>query len=332
MNSACDLCPRGCNVDRKHSPGFCGEGVSMRVARAALHFWEEPSISGTGGSGAVFFTGCNLKCIFCQNAAISEGSATTGGRTNAANTARMIGKEVSTAELADIFFSLKEKGAHNINLVTPTHFVPQIRETIILAKKQGFDLPIVYNSSAYESVETLRLLEGLIDVYLPDFKYMDAKKAKEYSHAQDYPEVAKAAVKEMFRQVGEPVFYDDKKDNDGMEATGAGLIMKGVIVRHLVLPLGVKNACDVIDYLAETYSESIYISVMSQYTPLAATPGALTDAQKARLAPYPELARRVTKREYERVIRHCCDLGLTNVYIQEGDVAKDSFIPIWDIS
>ncbi|MCR5685415.1 MAG: hypothetical protein K6G81_08350 [Lachnospiraceae bacterium] len=434
----------------------------MRIARAALHYWEEPCISGTKGSGAVFFTGCNLKCVYCQNAAISEGNAAYGnggdgsgygiddpichrymseekqeitdnnsesteereaagaGSGNAeeresAGAGSIIGhrpgKEVTPRQLVDIFFRLKGEGAHNINLVTPSHFVPQIRRAVILAKDEGFDLPFVYNSSAYESVETLKMLEGLIDVYLPDFKYMDVKKSAAYSHAPDYPEAAKAAIAEMFRQVGEPVFEPDSSpcaavprsmdngssfgngkntgeqevmkdmysagttfsgnvdngssfgngrntgeqevmkdmyyagttfsgnmDNgssfgngEGTYEQGSMLIKKGVIVRHLVLPLGVKNACDVIDYLAATYGDSIYISVMSQYTPLAEVPGALTETQKRHLTPFPELARRVTKREYERVIAHCCDLGLTNVYIQEGDVARESFIPAWDM-
>ena len=361
-NEYCNLCPRKCNADRAgiykntgSKTGFCGEGMNMRIARAALHFWEEPCISGTKGSGAVFFTGCNLKCVYCQNAAISEGvsgmdcsddtekvdqklsfdmsegkqgkgtysdTGKIGSKTGAS--AFRPGREVSPDELSDIFFRLKGEGANNINLVTPSHFVPQIREAILIAKEHGFDLPFVYNSSAYESVETLKTLEGLIDIYLPDLKYMDAKKAAAYSHAPDYPEVAKAAIAEMFRQVGEPVFAFDAEED-------RSLIEKGLIVRHLVLPLGVKNACDVIDYLASTYSDRIYISVMSQYTPLVETPGALTEAQKNRLAAFPELARRVTKREYERVIGHCCDLGLSNVYIQEGEAALDSFIPAWDM-
>ncbi|MBR3040295.1 MAG: 4Fe-4S cluster-binding domain-containing protein [Lachnospiraceae bacterium] len=296
--SQCNLCPRKCNIDRQNHAGFCGEGTTMRISRAALHFWEEPCISGTGGSGAIFFTGCNLKCIFCQNAAISENGP---------------GREISVKELCDIFFDLKNQGAHNINLVTPSHFVPGIRESILLAKEKGFDLPFVYNSSAYESVETLRTLEGLIDIYLPDFKYMDSGMAKNYSHAADYPEVAKIAVAEMVRQTGSFVFADS-------------LMKRGVIVRHLLLPLGVKNAVSVIDCLYDTYGDNIWLSLMSQYTPLYDS-GTLSSEQKKRLAPFPELHRKVTKREYNKLLNHCFDRNIQNVFIQEGDVALDSFIP-----
>ena len=303
--SICTLCPRECKTERPQShanaKGFCKEGSTMRISRAALHFWEEPCISGKSGSGAVFFTGCNLQCIFCQNAAISEDG---------------IGREVTPDELCQIFFDLKEQGAHNINLVTPSHFVPEIRRSILLAKEKGFDLPFVYNSSAYEKPETLRLLDGLIDIYLPDFKYMDGKMAADYSHASDYPEVAKAAIAEMIRQVGTPLFDEE-----------SGLMIKGVIVRHLLLPLGVNNACSVIEYLHQTYGDRIYLSVMNQYTPLFNVPGALSDKQKKRLADFPVLHRKVTKREYDKVIRFCLDRDMSQVFIQEGDVASESFIP-----
>lgn len=303
--SVCTLCPRECKIERPASysdaKGFCTEGSTMRISRAALHFWEEPCISGKCGSGAVFFTGCNLKCIFCQNAAISEDG---------------IGREVSPEELCDIFFDLKEQGAHNINLVTPSHFVPEIRKSILLAKQKGFDLPFVYNSSAYEKVETLRMLDGLIDIYLPDFKYMDSKMAADYSHAPDYPEVAKAAIAEMVRQIGSPVFDEN-----------SSLMRKGVIVRHLLLPLGVNNALSVIGYLNQTYKDRIYLSVMNQYTPLYDVPGALSKRQKKRLAGFPVLHRKVTKREYRKVIQFCLDCEMSQVFIQEGDVADESFIP-----
>jgi len=271
----------------------------MRIARAALHYWEEPCISGESGSGAVFFTGCNLKCIYCQNAAISDGGE---------------GRIVTTDELCQIFFDLKLKGANNINLVTPTHFVKQIKEAILMAKDKGFDLPFVYNTSGYEKAESLKMLEGLIDIYLPDFKYIDVTKAKNYSNAPDYPEVAKKAIKEMFRQVGKCEIGDD------------GLIKKGVIVRHLVLPLGVHNAKDVIDYLYETYKDDIYVSVMNQYTPLYDS-DVLSQAQRKRLETYPELHRKTTKREYNKVVDYCIEKGMTNVFIQEGETAKESFIP-----
>lgn len=326
----CTQCPRKCNIDRNTSHGFCGEGDKMRISRAALHYWEEPCISATRGSGTVFFTGCNLRCIFCQNAAISENGN---------------GREITPSELCEIFFDLKNQGAHNINLVTPSHFVQQIREAILLAKERGFDLPFVYNSSAYETPETLRILDGLIDVYLPDFKYMNEEMAANYSHAKDYPLVAKEAIAEMFRQVGDPVFvqndsdYEDPfpetKSTDSLSSDSETvpvnnslfLIKRGVIVRHLVLPLGVKNACAVIDYLSETYGDRVYISVMSQYTPLYDVPGALSPAQKKRLAPFPELHRKVTKREYNKVLDYCLEKSLNNVFIQEGDVASESFIP-----
>ena len=302
IGSGCDETATSKNPGSRRGPGFCGENGTVRISRAALHEWEEPVVSGVRGSGAVFFTGCNLRCIFCQNAAISEGGS---------------GKEVTPEELADTFFSLEEQGAHNINLVTPTHFVPGICEAIRIAKDRGLGLPFVYNTSGYESVDTIRMLDGLIDVYLPDFKYMDEKKARNYSNAPDYPEVAKNAIAEMFRQVGEPVIM---KEN----------IKKGVIVRHLVLPLGVKNACTVVDYLAETYGDSIYISIMNQYTPLYDVPNALREEQRKRLEPYKELHRKVTKREYNRVIEHCLELGLTNVFVQETDASGTNFIPTWN--
>ena len=289
----CNICPRKCNIERsEHAQdhtGFCGEGTGMRISRAALHFWEEPSISGTEGSGAVFFTGCNLKCVFCQNAEISENGN---------------GWEVSVEELVKIFFDLKDQGARNINLVTPTHFVPEIKKSIELAKEEGFDLPFVYNSSGYDSVETLKMLEGLVDIYLPDFKYMNPELAKKYSNAPDYPDVAKQAIAEMVRQVG----------------------CQNVIVRHLLLPLAVRNAIAIVDYLYDTYGDELCLSLMSQYTPLYGT-DKLSEKQNERLAMYPDLHRRVTKREYDKLIRHCTERNITNVLIQEGDVAEESFIP-----
>ena len=313
LMSECRICPRKCGVNRLAGEyGYCGQTAEIVAARAALHYWEEPCISGTNGSGAVFFTGCNLKCIFCQNAAISE-----NGR----------GHEISCEELCDVFFDLKKQGAHNINLVTPSHFVPEIRKAILLAKEKGFDLPFVYNSSAYESVETLRVLDGLIDIYLPDFKYRDSELARNYSHAADYPEVAGKAIAEMFRQVGAPIFdTPDSSEDSNRENDREPLLRRGLIVRHLVLPLGVKNAISVIDYLYDTYKDDIYLSLMSQYTPLFSS-GTLSPEQKKRLAPFPALHRKVTKREYDKVLSHCLNRNITNVFIQEGDVALESFIP-----
>ena len=300
MASPRNLCLRLCNIDRSEHKGFCGGGEKVTLARAALHFYEEPPISGENGSGAVFFCGCNLKCVFCQNEKISRG---------------LIGKEVSIERLSDIFLSLQSQGANNINLVTPSHFVYQIKEALILAKKNGLTIPIVYNSSAYELPETLRTLDGLIDIYLPDFKYFDEAMAINYSNAPHYRETAKNAIAEMFRQVGEPVF-DDK-----------GLMKKGVIVRHLLLPLGVKNAKDVVKYLYETYEDKIYISLMNQYTPMENS-----NALKKAGEKNPELLRKVTKREYEKLLDYVLSLGIKNAYFQEGDTASDSFIPDFDLT
>lgn len=289
----CRICPRNCAVNRCGGKvGFCGETDQIRIARAALHFWEEPFISGEKGSGAIFFSGCNLKCIYCQNAEIALSAK---------------GKAFSVGELAGIMLDLQEQGAHNINLVTASHVVIQVREALISARKKGLHIPVVYNSSAYESVETIRLLEGLVDIYLPDYKYMDATLAANYSHAPDYPHVAAMAIAEMFRQTGAPL-YDE-----------TGMLLRGVVVRHLVLPFGVRNAKAVLDYLRETYGKMILISVMNQFTPVRKT-----DA-------YPHLNRRVTKREYENVLSYVIEHGMENVYFQEGETAKESFIPEFDL-
>lgn len=283
------MCPRGCHVKRQDGErGYCGMTQDIVIARAALHFWEEPCISGSKGSGAVFFTGCPLRCVFCQNHKIAI---------------RKVGKAVSIERLVEIFFELKEKGANNINLVTPTHYVPQLCDALKYAKKKGLDIPIVYNTGSYERVETLRMLEGLVDVYLPDCKYKSSELSDKYSNAPDYFEIADAALEEMVRQVGEPDF-----DADGM-------IKKGVIVRHMVLPGCTKDSKDVLKHLYSKYGNSIYISIMNQYTPVG------------ELIKYPELKRKVTKREYDKVIDYAIDIGIENGFIQEGDTAKESFIP-----
>lgn len=292
MNN-CILCPRNCGVNRaRGSKGFCSESDAVRVARAALHYWEEPVICGTKGSGAVFFTGCNLKCIFCQNASIA---------------ANEIGKEITVDRLADIFLELQEQGAVNINLVTASHYVPQVALGLRQAKNKGLQVPVVYNTSAYEKVESLMLLDGLVDIYLPDMKYADAVMAKRYSNAENYPEVAKAAIAEMFRQVGRSVINEQ-----------TGLLQRGMIVRHLVMPEGVKNAKAVLEYLYQQYGDDIYISIMNQYTPLR------------QFTNYPALNRKVTKREYDRVINHAMEIGICNAFIQEGETAEESFIPKFD--
>ncbi len=291
--STCMICPRNCGIDRSlGEKGYCGETGRIRIARAALHFWEEPVICGERGSGAVFFTGCNLKCIFCQNAGIAAGKA---------------GKEVSVKRLSEIFMELQNKGAVNINLVTASHYILQVAEAILLARKAGLSVPVVYNTSSYEKPETLKVLEGLVDIYLPDFKYEDEKLAANYSKAADYPAVAKEAIEEMYRQVGAAEFDAD-----------TGMMKKGVIVRHLVMPGAVKNAKAIIDYLYGAYGDDIYFSLMNQYTPMK------------EFVDFPELNRRVTKREYDRVIQYALDKGIKNAFIQEGETAKISFIPPFD--
>ncbi len=262
----------------------------MRVARAALHMWEEPCISGEEGSGAVFFTGCSLRCVYCQNYSLSRGET---------------GKEISVKRLAEIFLELADQGANNINLVTPTHFVPQIIEALEMAKEEGLKLPIVYNTSGYERVEVLKKLKGLVDIYLPDFKYWEKESAKRYSMAGDYPEAAKAALREMVDQAPAPVF-DER-----------GIMRRGVIVRHLLLPGHVTEAKKIVEYLYKTYGDQIYVSLMNQYTPLDTL-----DADA-----FPELNRKVTKREYDRLVDYAIDLGVECGYIQEGETAMKSFIP-----
>ena len=289
----CTLCPRNCRVDRENGRrGFCGvTGTTIKCARAALHRWEEPCISGEQGSGAVFFSGCPLRCVYCQNRDIAGAQR---------------GMDITEERLSEIFLELQKQGAANINLVTPTHYTPGILRALKKAKEQGLSLPIVYNCSGYESVRTLRLLDGSIDIYLTDFKYMEEEPARRYSHAPDYPKVAKAALEEMVRQVGVPVF-----DTEGM-------MKKGVIVRHLLLPNHVKNAKKVVKYVYETYGDSVYLSLMNQYTPLPGTEAC------------PKLGRRVTKREYERLLSYTISLGVEKAFIQEGETAKESFIPAFD--
>lgn len=291
----CRLCPRECGVNRlTGEKGICGCDSKLYAARAALHMWEEPCISGKTGSGAVFFSGCNLRCVFCQNHNISS---------------MEVAKEISVERLCGIFFELKDKGAANINLVTPSHYIPHIATTVECCKNRGFDLPIVYNCGGYESVETMKLLDGLVDVYLPDFKYMDSNLAAKYSKAADYPERAKSALEEMYRQVGPPVFDEN------------GLMTKGVIVRHLVLPGCEMDSEKVIKYLYETYGNNIYMSIMSQYTPLAKF------VEEGR---YPELCKKIDREEYDRLIDYALDIGVENAFIQEDDVAEESFIPLFD--
>ena len=285
----CRLCARNCGVNRTVSTGFCKATDEMYIARAALHYWEEPPISGTNGSGTIFFSGCSLSCVFCQNRDISRGRA---------------GKTVKIDRLADIMMNLQSKGAHNINLVTPTHFVPSIAESIKIARAKGLSVPIVYNTGSYDNLSTLKMLDGLVDVYLPDLKYFKSKTASELSSAADYPMVARAAIDEMVRQVGEPIF--DRQ----------GIMTRGVIVRILLLPSHVAEAKLSLKYLMDTYGDKIYVSLMNQYTPM----------QGMR----PPLDRKVTRDEYYQLTDYAERLGLVNGFTQEFGTAEESFIPPFD--
>lgn len=289
----CRLCPRECGADRKKGEkGVCGvSGMGIYGARAALHMWEEPCISGKNGSGAVFFSGCPLRCVYCQNYRIAHAET---------------GKMISTERLAEIFLELQEEKAANINLVTPTHYTPEIIRAVKMARQRGLFVPVVYNCSGYEKVETLKTLEGIVDIYLTDFKYMETETAKRYSRAPDYPEVAKQALLEMVRQTGTAEFDEQ------------GMMKKGVIVRHLLLPNHLKNAKALVEHVHKTYGNQVYLSLMNQYTPLPWV--------KA----YPELDRRVTKREYEKLIDYALSIGVENGFIQEGETAEESFIPDFD--
>ena len=289
----CRLCPRECNVDRKRGQkGVCGvAGTGVYGARAALHMWEEPCISGEEGSGTVFFSGCPLRCVYCQNYEIARAER---------------GSEISIERLSEIFIELQEKNANNINLVTPTHYSLEIIEAVKMARKKGLRIPLVYNCSGYESLHTLKKLEGIVDIYLVDYKYEDAVLAKRYSNAENYPEIVKIALKEMVRQCGEAVF-DDRE-----------MMQKGVIVRHLLLPGQIQNGKDVVKYVYETYGDKVYLSLMNQYTPLP------------HVEKWPELNRKVTEAEYEELVDYAIELGVENGFIQEGETAQESFIPAFE--
>jgi putative pyruvate formate lyase activating enzyme len=285
----CILCPRECHVDRSAGQaGYCGLTDELLVARAALHMWEEPCVSGKNGSGTVFFAGCSLGCIYCQNRSISSGQK---------------GKKITVERLAEIYLELQQKGAHNINLVTPDHFVPHIIDSIQKARENGLMLPVVYNSSGYAKVKTLKLLDRYVDIYLPDLKYMDKSISAKYSGCSDYFEHASNAIDVMVKQVGEPVF--DKM----------GIMQRGVIVRHLVLPGCVDDSKRIIEYLYRTFGDSIYISIMNQYTPVS------------HFKDYPELNRRISQEEYDQLVDYAVSIGVSRGFIQEGDTALESFIP-----
>lgn len=293
--SPCRLCPRKCNIDRSTAKGFCNEKSTLHVSRASLHMWEEPCISGKKGSGTVFFSGCNMGCVFCQNYEISRGR---------------IGKNIDVGRLVEIFFELAEKGANNINLVTGDIFIPTIRTAIERAKADGFRLPFLMNTSSYINVETLKSLEGLIDIYLPDMKYIRDEDAVRYSNSPGYPEVAKAAIAEMVRQQPECIFEQNS------------IIKKGVIVRHLLLPGMLIQAKMIVRYLYRMYGDSIFISLMNQYTP---------DSEKLK-DKYPEINRRVTEYEYKSLVDYAAELGVTRGFMQVGETAEESFIPPFDLS
>lgn len=286
----CDICPRECKVDRSISRGVCGMPDTFVVARAAKHMWEEPCISGAKGSGTVFFSGCSLKCVFCQNYSIS---------------AEGFGKKISDKHLMRIFDSLIEQGVHNINLVNPTHYAVRLEKVL---REYNSPVPIVYNSGGYEKVETLKRLEGLIDIYLPDLKYISDEKSMKYSKADNYSRFASQAVKEMIRQTGSGIFDDN------------GIMQKGTIIRHLILPKNTNQSIAIIDWLKENVPNDTYISLMSQYTPVVHS------------EQYPELNRRITEREYGKVLNYLLDSGFENIFAQESLSADETYIPEFDLT
>ena len=286
----CSLCHRNCNINRYEEKGICNASNNLKIARAALHYWEEPCISGEEGSGTIFFSNCNLKCIFCQNREIST---------------KGFGKEVSIEKLSEICLELQEKGANNINLVTPTHYVPSIIKSIKQAKEKGLKIPVVYNTSTYENIDTIKMLKDTVDVYLPDLKYKDDDLAKKYSNVKDYFKYATENIDEMYKQVGKPIFEKD-------------LMKKGIIVRVLLLPGHVEDAKEIIKYLYEKYQNNIYISIMNQYTPISKLK-------------YDNLNRKVTEKEYDELINYAIDLGVENAFVQEGETQSESFIPSFNL-
>ncbi|MDI3280427.1 MAG: radical SAM protein [Bacillota bacterium] len=290
---SCRLCPRRCGVDRlSGAVGACLAGLRPKLALAELHHWEEPCLSGTRGSGAVFFSHCSLRCLFCQNHAISQGG---------------FGKEVTEERLSEIFLELEARGAHNINLVSPTHYLPQVAGALARARRQGLTLPVVYNSSGYEEVEALRHLEGLVDIYLPDCKYADDGLARRYSAAPSYFEAATSALQEMLRQVGTPALGRD------------GIMRRGLMIRHLVLPGHLENTRRVLAWIADHLPKEVYLSLMAQYTPLH------------RASEVPELNRRLTPEEYEAAVSCALDLGLEHGYLQELEAAVETWVPRFDL-
>ena len=293
LTERCELCPRRCGANRLAGKnGFCGGGKEVKVARAALHFWEEPCISGEEGSGTVFFSGCTMRCVFCQNREISRGEA---------------GKLVSIERLAEIFLELQKKGANNINLVTPMHYAPQITAALDIARKNGLHLPIVWNTGGWELPESVEAVKNYSDIWLTDFKYFDNSLAEKFSNAKNYFENASASLKKMLEQTGEPVFDDD------------GMMKKGIIVRHLVLPGHTDDSKKVLRWLWENFDDKIWISIMNQYTPLCSE------------EKFPELSRKVTDEEYDEVVDFAVSLGIENAFVQDGEAVSESFIPPFDL-
>ena len=285
----CTLCMRKCNVNRnKGIKGVCNSSNSIRIARAALHFWEEPCISGKKGSGTVFFSNCNLKCVFCQNYKISSEG---------------FGTEITIERLSEIFLELQDKGANNINLVTPTHFVPQIIESLKIAKNKGLNLPIIYNTNSIDTLDTIKALNGYIDVYLPDFKYFEDKYSLKYSKIKGYSANVLEIIEEMVKQVGYPKFRED------------GIIVKGVIVRHLLLPGLLFDSKKIIDSIYKKFGDSVYISLMNQYTPM----------YNAKM--YPEINKSINEKTYDSIINYALSLGVKNGFIQESGTNSEEFVP-----
>lgn len=307
---ACDLCPRACGADRSAGErGACGADERLVVARAALHFWEEPPISGTRGSGTVFFAHCPLRCVYCQNAVIAAGDA---------------GVAVSVERLGAMCLELQEQGALNINFVTPTHYAVEARAAVAWARARGLRLPVVWNTSGYESVESVRANAGTVDVYLTDFKYADVGLARRYSHAPDYPEVALAALSAMVEEAGGPTFD---------EVDGESRLSSGVVVRHLMLPGALEDSKRVVRLVHERFGGGVLLSLMNQYTPVIADAAASGDARAiAVLERCPELACRVAPEEYERLLDYADDLGVEEYFWQQGSAAEESFIPPFDLT
>ena len=285
----CTLCPRNCHVNRYQKKGYCKASSKLKVSLASLHQWEEPFISGVNGSGTIFFSHCNLGCIYCQNKKIRDG----------------YGKEISIKRFSEILLEQQKRGAHNINLVTPTHYVPLIKKGIIKSKNNGLTIPIVYNTSSYENIETIQMMDKLIDIYLADLKYYNYLLGNKYSNCNDYFYYASKAIDEMYKQVGKFEIED-------------GLLKKGLVVRILLLPGGVEDCKKILKYLYSKYQDNIYMSIMNQYTPI----------EKYK---YQELNRTVKDEEYDELIRYACDLGIKNAFIQEGNACNESFIPDFNL-